>query len=52
MNTTTRRHPRSLADAFPSDRAYAVQHYVSNKPSHRLMRFLRRLVSYLFGARA
>ena len=27
MNTTTRRHPRSLSDAFPDVRAYAVEHY-------------------------
>lgn len=25
MNTTTRRHPRSLAEAFPDERAYCVE---------------------------
>lgn len=34
-NTTTRRHPRSLADAFPDERAYAVEVY--RRPSHALI---------------
>jgi hypothetical protein len=28
MNTTTRRHPRTLAEAFPDERACAVDAYV------------------------
>lgn len=27
INTTTRRHPRTLADAFPADRACAIEHH-------------------------
>lgn len=34
-NTTTRRHPRSLADAFPDERAYAVEVY--RRPAHALI---------------
>lgn len=26
MNITTRRHPRSLAEAYPCERAYAIEH--------------------------
>jgi hypothetical protein len=26
MNITTRKHPRSLAEAFPCERAYAIEH--------------------------
>lgn len=34
-NTTTRRHPRSLADAFPDERANAVEVY--RRPAHALI---------------
>jgi hypothetical protein len=51
VNHTTRRHPRSLAEAFPDERAYAGARYVSNKPSHRLMRFVRNLCRWLTGPR-
>lgn len=27
MNTTTRRHPRSLAEAFPDERAHCIEHH-------------------------
>lgn len=29
MNTTTRRHPRSLAEAFPDERAGWLEHHRS-----------------------
>ena len=32
MNTTTRRHPRSLAEAFPDERAGWIEHHRS--PQH------------------
>lgn len=41
-NTTTRKFPRSLADAFPDERAIAIEH-------HRAARSLIRPV-LLFGA--
>lgn len=39
MNITTRRHPRSLAEAFPCERAYAIEHTRRS--------FLREAVSYV-----
>lgn len=29
MNTTTRRYSRSLAEAFPDERAHCIEHYRS-----------------------
>ena len=44
---TPMQHPRSTREAFADERAIAVEHYVSNKPSHRAMRVLRRMVAIL-----
>ena len=38
MNITTRRHPRSLAEAFPDERACAIEHTRRS--------FLREAVTY------
>ena len=51
MRPGSLRFARSLSDAFPSERANAVTHYVSNKPSHRALRFCRRFVRWLMGSR-
>ena len=51
MNTTTRRHPRSLSEAFPDERACAVEvtrrHWLREVPSYAL--FLGFLALVLFG---
>ena len=49
MRPSSLRFKRSLAEAFPSDRAISVQHYLSNKPSHRALRFFKRLVRFLMA---
>ena len=38
MNTTTRRHPRTLAEAFPDERAQWLEHPQDNGV-HGLMRW-------------
>ena len=38
MNTTTRRHPRTLAEAFPDERAYSIERpsrYDVTRAGHR-----------------
>lgn len=42
---TTRKHPRSLAQAFPRDYAHAVEHY--RPPMGRLGDFVRAVVCVL-----
>lgn len=41
MNTTTRRYPRSLAEAFPDERAYCIERprrvYDYTHAGHRLV---------------
>lgn len=46
------RFARNLSDAFPSEGANAVTHYISNKARHRAQRFMRRLVQWLLGSKA
>jgi hypothetical protein len=43
-HATTLRFKRSLAEAFPAERACAVEHYMSQRFSHRLLRALRSIL--------
>lgn len=46
MNTpTTRRFPRSMADAFPDERAYCVE---APRPKFNAWKFVDRLCAVLF----
>lgn len=48
---TTRRHPRSLAEAFPDERACAIEHH-RRSSLHQPREWLRAalFVAFLFGA--
>lgn len=40
MTPTTRRHPRTLSDAFPQDRAYCMEVYTREHLGHKVARWL------------
>ena len=50
---TTRRHPRSMAEAFPKDHAAAIHHYRNSVPRvDKALGVLLAIVIGVFGALA
>lgn len=49
---TTRRHPRSLAEAFPREHAAAIERYRGPVPAQRILGVLLAVVIGCLGAMA
>jgi hypothetical protein len=49
---TTRRHPRSLAEAFPAEHAAAIERYRGPVPAQRILGVLLAVVIGCLGAMA